>query len=44
MNKDKAIEKIHKSIDILKWYRVSKNEKNKAICFLRGALKELEEE
>ena len=44
MSKDKAIEKIHKSIDILKWFHVSKNEKNKAICFLREALKELEEE
>lgn len=44
MSKEKAIEKIHKSIDILKWVRVSKNEKNKAICFLREALKELEEE
>ena len=33
MSKEKAIEKIHKSIDILKWYRVSKNEKNKAVCF-----------
>ena len=43
MSKEKAIEKIHKSIDILKWYRVSKNEKNKAICFLREALKELED-
>ena len=42
MSKEKAIEKIHKSIDILKWYRVSKNEKNKAVCFLRVALKELE--
>ena len=42
MSKEKAIEKIHKSIDILKWYRVSKNEKNKAVCFLREALKELE--
>lgn len=40
---EKGIEKIHKSIDILKWFRVSKNEKNKAICFLREALKELEE-
>lgn len=43
MNKEKAINKIHKSIDILKWYRVSKNEKNKAVCFLREALIELEE-
>ena len=43
MSKDKAIDKIHKSIDILKWYRVSKNEKNKAICFLRETLKELED-
>ena len=42
MSKEKAIEKIHKSIGILKWYRVSKNEKNKAVCFLREALKELE--
>ena len=34
MSKEKAIEKIHKSIDILKWYRVSKNEKkNKVVCF-----------
>lgn len=33
MSKEKAIEKIHKSIDILKWFRVSKNEKNKAILF-----------
>ena len=40
MSKEKAIEKIHKSIDILKWFRVSKN---KAICFLREALKELED-
>ena len=44
MSKEKAIEKIHKSIDILKWYRVSKNEKNKSVCFLREALKELEEQ
>ena len=43
MSKEKAIEKIDKSIDILKWYRVSKNEKNKAICFLREALEELED-
>ena len=43
MSKEKAIEKIHKSIDILKWYRVSKNEKNKAVCFLSEALKELED-
>ena len=43
MSKGKAIEKIHKSIDILKWYRASKNEKNKAVCFLREALKELED-
>ena len=43
MSKEKAIEKIYKSIDILKWYRVSKNKKNKAVCFLRGALKELED-
>lgn len=43
MSKVKAIEKIDKSIDILKWYRVSKNEKNKAICFLREALEELED-
>ena len=43
MSKYKAIDKIHKSIDILKWYRVSKNEKNKAVCFLREALKELED-
>lgn len=37
------LKKMHKSIDILKWFRVSKNEKNKAICFLREALKELED-
>lgn len=43
MSKEKAIEEIHKSIGILKWYRVSKNEKNKAVCFLREALKELED-
>ena len=43
MSKEKAIEKIHKSIDVLKWYRVSKNEKNKAICFVREAHKELED-
>lgn len=43
MSKEKAIEKIRKSIDILIWYRVPKNEKNKAICFLREALKELED-
>lgn len=43
MSKEKSIDKIHKSIDILKCYRVSKNEKNKAVCFLREALKELEE-
>ena len=43
MSKEKAIEKIDKSIDILKWYGVSKNEKNKAICFLREALEELED-
>ena len=43
MSKDKAIDKIHKSIDILKWYRVSKNEKNKAVCFLREAFKELDD-
>lgn len=43
MSKEKAIEKIDKSIDILKWYNVSKNEKNKAICFLREALEELED-
>lgn len=44
MSKEKAIEKIHKSIDMLKWHCVSKNEKNKTIRFLRGALKELEDE
>lgn len=33
MSKEKAINKIHKSINILKWYRLSKNEKNKAVCF-----------
>lgn len=43
MSKEKAIEKIDKSINILKWYHVSKNEKNKAICFLREALEELED-
>lgn len=43
MSKEKIIKKIHKSIDILKWYRVSKNDKNKAVCFLREALKELED-
>ena len=43
MSKEKAIEKIDKSIDILKWYGVSKKEKNKAICFLREALEELED-
>ena len=43
MSKEKSIEKIYKSIDILKWYRVPKNEKNKAVCFLREALKELED-
>ena len=42
MSKEKAIEKINKSIDILKWFHVSKNEKNKANCFLHEALKELE--
>ena len=43
MSKEKSIEKIHKSIDILKWYRVSKNEKIKLFVFLREALKELED-
>ena len=43
MSKDKAIDKIHKSIDILKWYRVSKNEKNKVVCFLNEALEELKD-
>ena len=43
MSKEKAIEKIHKSIDILKWYRVSKKEKNKAVCVVREALKEGED-
>ena len=42
MSKDKAIDEIHKSIDILKWFHVSKNEKNKVVCFLNEALKELE--
>lgn len=43
MSKEKAIDKIHKSIDILKWYHVSKNQKNKSVCFLREALKKLED-
>ena len=43
MSKEKAIEKIHKSIDILKWYRVSKNEKNKAVCFFILLHKEMED-
>ena len=45
MSKEKAIEKIHKSIDILKWYRVSKNEKNKAIAYeIRSTVEDMNEQ